>query len=233
MNDQELTHYASKYYDPEKAHEYYMKNRQLKGRTTSGLSDEGKNIWAVTKDNITSSKKREIEATKLQKEQEIESLRSKAKATRKSISDKLKRLSIMLADKYKSENTKLSNQIAAINDNSGLTATQKEVKKSKLYGDRKRLSSDKQEELGKSRTNIESERADIAVDLKAAVKKARDTFATTKESINSDYEKTYQKEYDNIKAQYKKQPKPKAAKKGKKGKKGRTPIDYRSPKNRT
>ena len=230
MNDQELTHYASKYYDPAKAHEYYLKNRQLKGRTTAGLSDEGKDIWIDTKANITSAKKRDIEAAKLKKEQDIESLRAKAQATRKSISNKLKRLSIMLVDKYKSENTKLSNQIAAINDNSGLTDAQKEVKKDKLYGDRKNLSSDKKEELVKSSTNIESERADIAVDLKGAVKKARDTFATTKESINSDYEQTYQKEYDNIKAQYKKQPKPKAAKKGKKG---RTPIDYRSPKNRT
>lgn len=232
MNKQELTHYASKYYDPAKAHEYYLKNRQLKGRTTAGLSDEGKNIWIDTKANITSAKKRDIEAAKLKKEQEIESLRSKAQATRKSISAKLKRLRIMLTDEYKSENAKLSKQIAAINNNSGLTATQKEVKKDKLYGDRKKLSSNKQEELGKSSTNVESERADVAVELKGAVKKARDTYANTKESINSDYEKTYQNEYDNIKAQYKKQPKPKAAKKGKKGKKGRTPIDYRSPKNR-
>jgi hypothetical protein len=38
--------YASKYYDPAKAHEYYLKRRQLKGRTqkasTSDLSDSGK-----------------------------------------------------------------------------------------------------------------------------------------------------------------------------------------------
>ena len=26
-----LKHYASPYYDPVKAHEYYMKNRELKG----------------------------------------------------------------------------------------------------------------------------------------------------------------------------------------------------------
>lgn len=37
-------HYASKYYDPVKAHEYYMRTRQLKGRDTKGktLNDEGK-----------------------------------------------------------------------------------------------------------------------------------------------------------------------------------------------
>ena len=37
-------HYASKYYDPVKAHEYYMRTRQLKGRDAQGktLNDEGK-----------------------------------------------------------------------------------------------------------------------------------------------------------------------------------------------
>lgn len=37
-------HYASKYYDPVKAHEYYMKARHLKGYDTQGktLNDEGK-----------------------------------------------------------------------------------------------------------------------------------------------------------------------------------------------
>lgn len=36
-----LIHYASPYYDPVKAHEYYMKNRELKGRTsTKGFTDE-------------------------------------------------------------------------------------------------------------------------------------------------------------------------------------------------
>ncbi len=45
-------HYASKYYDPVKAHEYYMKTRQLKGYNTQGktLNDEGKQAKAyITK----------------------------------------------------------------------------------------------------------------------------------------------------------------------------------------
>lgn len=45
-------HYASKYYDPVKAHEYYMKTRHLKGYDTQGktLNDEGKQAKAyITK----------------------------------------------------------------------------------------------------------------------------------------------------------------------------------------
>ena len=58
--DDELTHYESQYYDPAKAHEYYLKSRQLKGRTTSGLSDEGKEVWTSTKSNIDSEKKSKV-----------------------------------------------------------------------------------------------------------------------------------------------------------------------------
>ena len=38
-----LQHYASPYYDPVKAHEYYMRTRELKGRrSTTKLNDERK-----------------------------------------------------------------------------------------------------------------------------------------------------------------------------------------------
>lgn len=61
-----LLHYASPYYDPEKAHEYYMKNRELKGDTTSAnssaststtkrkgtLNDKGKAAKAYVKNQI-------------------------------------------------------------------------------------------------------------------------------------------------------------------------------------
>lgn len=39
----ELKHYASEYYDPVKAHEYYMEHRKLKGEVSSGSTDESSN----------------------------------------------------------------------------------------------------------------------------------------------------------------------------------------------
>lgn len=54
-----LCHYASPYYDPVKAHEYYMKNRELKGRSTStaGLNSEGKIAASYVKNQITTEHK--------------------------------------------------------------------------------------------------------------------------------------------------------------------------------
>lgn len=59
-------HYASKYYDPVKAHEYYMRTRQLKGRDTQGktLNDKGKQAKAY----ITKQVKEERDSV-LKKEQ--------------------------------------------------------------------------------------------------------------------------------------------------------------------
>jgi len=51
--DDFLAHYASEYYDPVKAHEYYERTKHLKGRrSTSKLSSEGREIWNYTKNQI-------------------------------------------------------------------------------------------------------------------------------------------------------------------------------------
>ena len=60
------TSYASKYYDPVKAHEYYERTKQLKGRTrsVSSLDDEGKQMWSYVKEQITNEKQSKTESLK-------------------------------------------------------------------------------------------------------------------------------------------------------------------------
>lgn len=72
-----LRHYASPYYDPEKAHEYYMRTRELKGRSTTSLNDEGKKIWSYTK--IISNLKR-LQRSKKSRRSEIRRLRNFVKS---------------------------------------------------------------------------------------------------------------------------------------------------------
>ena len=53
--------YASKYYDPQKAHEYYLKHRQLKGKnsrtSTKGLNEAGKVAAKEVKEGIKAEQK--------------------------------------------------------------------------------------------------------------------------------------------------------------------------------
>lgn len=53
-----IIHYASPYYDPVKAHEYYMRTRELKGRTsTAGLNDEGKAAAKYVRNQLQTERK--------------------------------------------------------------------------------------------------------------------------------------------------------------------------------
>lgn len=56
-SDEGLMHYASKYYDPVKAHEYYEEHKQLKGRNKVTLTDEGRAIAKSVKENMNKEKK--------------------------------------------------------------------------------------------------------------------------------------------------------------------------------
>lgn len=138
-----LMHYASQYYDPAKAHEYYLKTRELKGRTTNGMSDAQKEAWGYAKEEITK-----------EKNSKMEELRTKAKEARDQIAEKLAQ-----------------------------------------YADKN---------LKQQASKAERER--IVKELKDAI-----------ESVRAEYEKIYDKEYDNIKANIKgkepKKPKPKKPKK--------------------
>lgn len=88
-----LAHYASPYYDPVKAHEYYLRTRELKGRrSTSKLSDEGKKVWSYTREQIKEEKKRKVEAEQEKRKQTVEQERVSAQAARERISAKLKQI---------------------------------------------------------------------------------------------------------------------------------------------
>jgi hypothetical protein len=93
-----LMHYASEYYDPVKAREYYLRTRELKGRqSTSGLTvkgdkagnEERKQAWAYTKNQIALAKKGELQKAAEDRKSFVERARQLASERREQISDKL------------------------------------------------------------------------------------------------------------------------------------------------
>lgn len=88
-----LAHYASEYYDPQKAHEYYLRNRELKGQQSSkGLSDAQKEGLSYAKNQIAERKKADLKSASEANRQAVEQLRATAQAKREEISAKLKSL---------------------------------------------------------------------------------------------------------------------------------------------
>ena len=76
--------YASKYYDPAKAHEYYEKHKQLsEKKSTKKLNETGRETARFIKEQIKEERKAAIEAHKEEMKEKIEALREKYKAMSK------------------------------------------------------------------------------------------------------------------------------------------------------
>ena len=86
-NDDEIYHYASEYYDPVKAHEYYMQKRILKGRTT-GVKNTS--TISVSRKSTSENKRTITEMQRDEMKARTEELR---KEIAESISKRIKRLS--------------------------------------------------------------------------------------------------------------------------------------------
>ena len=103
-----LMHYASPYYDPVKAHEYYEQHKHLKGRPTGRLTDEGKEIWKVTKMNIDQAKKRDNDEARLIKIYSVQEFQKNAKEQRAMVQSKLTELLNAINAKYKTDTEELT-----------------------------------------------------------------------------------------------------------------------------
>lgn len=106
--------YASQYYDPQKAHEYYEKHKHLKGRnsrtSTAGLNENGKIAAKEVREAIKEERKAHNEALKQAMQSQIDSLRSMLKGMSKE-ERKARREEIMgqikgLRESYKEAKTK-------------------------------------------------------------------------------------------------------------------------------
>ena len=103
-----LMHYASPYYDPVKAHEYYEQHKHLKGRPTGRLTDEGKQVWKVTKMNIDQAKKIENDEARLVKLSSVQQFQNKVKEQRTIVQSKLTELLNAINAKYKTDTEDLT-----------------------------------------------------------------------------------------------------------------------------
>ena len=105
-NDDEFYHYASKYYDPIKAHEYYMQRRVLKERA-SGVKNS--TLSSSSLRNPISWKKRTVTGT------QRDEMKARAEELRKeiaeSISKRIKRLSDEDKKRVGDEIKKLINKV--------------------------------------------------------------------------------------------------------------------------
>lgn len=117
----EILHYASPYYDPVKAHEYYMKHRELKGHnSTAGLNDEGKAAASYVKEQLTTERKAKVEANKEDTTNQIDKLREQKKsnieAYKAAMQSQIDRLKAKLSSMSSADKQKNRDRISALRE---------------------------------------------------------------------------------------------------------------------
>lgn len=106
-----LMHYASKYYDPVKAHEYYEEHKQLKGRNKVTLNEEGRAIAKSVKENLNKEKKSTIERSN-------EQFKTQTDSNAKSLNNKIQSLNKFLKQlspkEREAQKERIQEQIASL-----------------------------------------------------------------------------------------------------------------------
>lgn len=201
-----LAHYASDFYDPAKAHEYYVKNRELKGRQpVAGETKEQRKARVATNRNqlearmyadkqIRDKKHGETAGLHASQKARMEKLRQNAEASRKRIEEKLNKL----LEKLKTEQKTPLNEIPA-------NATPKEraylEKQNARIAKSNALVTDKAATEARAAARNEMKR--VGTELKAAVVTARESYAKSKAAITTKYKTASDTEHKNIAANVK------------------------------
>lgn len=189
-----LKHYASPYYDPQKAHEYYMNHRKLKGRSTASLDDEGKEIWSYTKEQIKNEKKEKVSEQKEFTEKIISDARSKADQTRIRITNKLKKLNEMLSNKssrikerVKDDKNRAIEQISSRNKSDKEKISSSLERRIKSVQNEKIPAAEKKEKIAKLRGEAQVERESINAESNANKKAIQNEANDRKNKVSEAY----------------------------------------------
>lgn len=202
-----LQHADPKYYDPVKAHEYYLRTRELSGRTSSLKTETQKQAFAYSKTKIKEAQQKELDSASQRRQQLLEKVRQTAELRRNEIREKLNSLLETLTKNVSDESKAATEQIKALpampRGMSKAAAAKWHAKRSediaKIRGEvaknREAAGLQKKGARESSRAEVEQVRGE----MKATINNARTTYETLKKSLKAKYEKETQQEFEAIK----------------------------------
>lgn len=185
LKEDELEHtgarggsYASPYYDPDKAHEYYEAHKQLKSRTsTAGLNDKGKEAAKYVRDSLTAERKAVVDWHRGQTDEKV----GESNAKRKSQSN-AKREEI----KGKIEESR-NKKKAAVESYRNETQSKIDNIKNEL---KTKFSSEKYKNLPKDqKEKFKAEKAKFAAEVKSTIESLRADNKAERNRLNEEHNK--------------------------------------------
>ena len=216
LEDDELKHYASPYYDPVKAHEYYMKNRELKGRrSTAGLNDAGKNAAKYVREQLNNEKKEKINASRENMKSGIE---SSSASTKSKISSSSEKTNAKIASKREemkatiaTHKTEMNSKITTLrNFLKGMSKEQRAAQKEMIQQQIDELKAANAKTREELQSQFKADSTDLRESHKSKSSSLRESHRSKSEnlrnehkensaSLKDEYNKKYEKELDKIK----------------------------------
>lgn len=194
--------HAESRYDPVKAHEYYERTKQLKGRGRRGkLSDKQKAGVAYTKHVVGEDRKQALERAAQENKASVEQLRQKAQARREEIRQKLQEIIEKLSEEASVTREKITDDVQAKID--ALPDAPENLTKAQ----RSEFAAKRREEIAKIRGEAKGKRKDVEVYVKAKKKGERDISTAVREEVGAELKQSFEKAkkaYDSAKEEIKK-----------------------------
>ena len=182
--------YASPYYDPVKAHEYYMQHRELKGKraktSTAALNETGKAAAGSVKQSLQAEKKEKLK-------QHTEAMNSKIKALRE-------RLNALSPSERKNQKADIEAAIKQLRAANETFKKQLGLEYDSKYEEE--LQNIKSDESMRQETDRKST-AGLNEEGKEEAKKAKEEIEAKKEKEINEYSITTSKQIEKIESQLK------------------------------
>lgn len=209
-----LAHYASEYYDPVKAREYYLRTRELKGRQLTTKAE--KEAFNYANASIGAAEKNDVAKAAEAQKAALEQIQATAAGRQVEIRDKIKAILVNLANDKKAQIEQISkdvaDKIAALSEipkNISKDARAKLVKQrqeeiDKIRGDAKTkiqgVSSEAQAKKNSETASSRSSTEQVKADVKASVESARGKYQELRQALKDKYDTIRQQEQQAIKA---------------------------------
>lgn len=187
-----LIHYASPYYDPVKAHEYYEAHKKLKGRKRSSLNDEGKAASDYVKERINEEYKEKVSAHKTQTDSNIKNTREQATSDIKSESESTKASIKQHSERMKSQISSLQAELKRMN------RVDKANNRERIANEIASLREENASQKEKLQTMLANKRTSIREDSKNKISGYREEHKTAKEQYKQERDQKLNDELDKI-----------------------------------
>lgn len=187
-----LAHYASPYYDPQKAHDYYERTKVLadKNAKSALTSKEQRDTYAVVKDSISTARKAEATTTQTAETERVKALQATAKAAADRITADLK----ALAQKVKNDLAVV--KLNPIPENASPEVRRYLEKQNKLL--RAKAVVDSKTKVGQASSQAQADLKKVGSDLGAAIQDARNSYSQAMLALNAKYNTALTTEKQNI-----------------------------------